>query len=110
MSHSDAKEWASAEALPKLPAELCDSVVDYLYEDKSALRACALVCKAWVPASTFHLFSSFSWPPCHHLWETRKLTEANDWECRCGTDQADFEQCLDDAVDQQLDEEPATAS
>lgn len=25
---------------------------------------CSLVCKAWVPSSSIHLFPSFEWPPC----------------------------------------------
>ncbi|EKM54060.1 uncharacterized protein PHACADRAFT_60584, partial [Phanerochaete carnosa HHB-10118-sp] len=50
------------------PPELFDSVIDHLHDDKAALHKCSLVCKDWVPSSTFHLFSTFSWPPCHHMW------------------------------------------
>ncbi|KAJ7668781.1 hypothetical protein DFH06DRAFT_207625 [Mycena polygramma] len=39
-----------------LPRELCDLVVDYLHAERAALGVCALVCRAWVPASRFHLF------------------------------------------------------
>ncbi|KAJ7105398.1 hypothetical protein C8R43DRAFT_1046736 [Mycena crocata] len=40
-----------------LPRELCDLVVDYLHAERATLSACALVCRAWVPASRFHLFA-----------------------------------------------------
>ena len=90
---SDAKEWA-LQILPKLPPELCDSVVDHLHDDKPTLKVCTLVCKAWLPSSTIHLFSSFSWPPCHHVWETRVLTSADDFDCRCGTEKSNFEHLL----------------
>ncbi|KAJ7458832.1 hypothetical protein B0H11DRAFT_184750 [Mycena galericulata] len=43
-----------------LPRELCDFVVDYLHAERASLGACALVCRAWVPASRFHLFERIS--------------------------------------------------
>ncbi|KAJ6535073.1 hypothetical protein B0H19DRAFT_964200, partial [Mycena capillaripes] len=43
-----------------LPRELCDLVVDYLHADRASLGSCALVCRAWVPASRFHLFEYIS--------------------------------------------------
>ncbi|KAJ7753636.1 hypothetical protein DFH07DRAFT_774037 [Mycena maculata] len=43
-----------------LPRELCDFVVDYLHAERAALGTCALVCRAWVPASRFHLFEHIS--------------------------------------------------
>ncbi|KAF7358489.1 hypothetical protein MVEN_00899400 [Mycena venus] len=43
-----------------LPRELCDLVVDYLHAERVALGSCALVCRAWVPASRFHLFEHIS--------------------------------------------------
>ncbi|KAJ7881924.1 hypothetical protein B0H13DRAFT_2539915, partial [Mycena leptocephala] len=43
-----------------LPRELCDLIVDYLHAERVALGSCALVCRAWVPASRFHLFEHIS--------------------------------------------------
>ena len=40
----------------RLPAELCDHIIDHLWDDLSALRACSLTCKDWLPSSRFHLF------------------------------------------------------
>jgi hypothetical protein len=45
---------------PALPQELCDFVVDHMHAERPALGACALVCRAWVPASRFHLFEHIS--------------------------------------------------
>jgi hypothetical protein len=42
--------------MPLLPPELIDYILDYLYDSPSNLRACALVCKAWVAPSSAHLF------------------------------------------------------
>ncbi|OCH94035.1 hypothetical protein OBBRIDRAFT_723682, partial [Obba rivulosa] len=42
----------------ELPPELTDRIIDFLYGDKYTLAACGLVCRAWVPASRFHLFHS----------------------------------------------------
>ena len=46
----------------------------------------------------------FNDPDVRSCWDTYMGTEMTT------QDQADFEQCVNDAVDQQLDEEPATAS
>ncbi|KAJ7642135.1 hypothetical protein FB45DRAFT_1126439 [Roridomyces roridus] len=43
-----------------LPRELCDLIIDHLHADRAALAACSLVCRAWVPASRFHLFDHIS--------------------------------------------------
>ncbi|KAJ7602337.1 hypothetical protein FB45DRAFT_901910 [Roridomyces roridus] len=54
-------DFASDLPLPmSLPRELCDLIIDYLHADRAALAACALVCRAWVPASRFHLFDHIS--------------------------------------------------
>ncbi|RDB29986.1 hypothetical protein Hypma_013825 [Hypsizygus marmoreus] len=36
--------------------EIYDLIIDFLYSDLQALSTCALVCKAWLPASRLHLF------------------------------------------------------
>ncbi|KAJ7757996.1 hypothetical protein B0H16DRAFT_1536427 [Mycena metata] len=43
-----------------LPRELCDLVIDYLHAERATLCSCALVCRAWIPASRFHLFAHIS--------------------------------------------------
>ncbi|EMD34807.1 hypothetical protein CERSUDRAFT_116990 [Gelatoporia subvermispora B] len=47
----------SAAATMKLPQEIYDHVVDYLWNDKPALAACSLVCHGWLHAARFHLFA-----------------------------------------------------
>jgi len=42
---------------PTLPNEIQDRILDFLYDSNSDLKTCALVCRAWVPASRYHLFS-----------------------------------------------------
>ncbi|KAJ7087101.1 hypothetical protein C8R44DRAFT_31405 [Mycena epipterygia] len=42
----------------ELPGELVDSIIDRLKSDKSALTACSLVSKQWLPRSRHHRFSS----------------------------------------------------
>lgn len=48
----------------KLPQKLVDAIIDQLYYDKASLRQCSLVCRSWVPRTSEHLFSCFSWPRC----------------------------------------------
>ena len=43
--------------LPMIPLELSDMVFDFLHDDVATLCSAGLVCKSWVPASRFHLFS-----------------------------------------------------
>jgi hypothetical protein len=60
----------------RLPPELIDQIIDYLYWRPEDLRACALVCKAWLPSSRFHLFYEFgcdlgyakAYPSYHRLY------------------------------------------
>jgi hypothetical protein len=40
----------------RLPPELIDEIIKLLRQDRAALRACALVCRSWVPASRRYLF------------------------------------------------------
>ncbi|KAF8959141.1 hypothetical protein BDZ97DRAFT_1412821 [Flammula alnicola] len=39
------------------PQEIMDQFIDHLYDDRRTLKKCALVCRAWVPSSRYHLFS-----------------------------------------------------
>lgn len=43
-------------ASKRLPQELVDIIIDHLHDDRHALAASALVCRAWVPPSRHHLF------------------------------------------------------
>jgi hypothetical protein len=47
----------------RLPPELIEHIIDYLYNSPEDLRSCALVCKAWVATCRFHLFHKIS---LHH--------------------------------------------
>jgi len=38
------------------PQEVYEHVIDHLHDDKAALGVCGRVCRAWVPASRYHLF------------------------------------------------------
>ncbi|GJE96751.1 hypothetical protein PsYK624_129570 [Phanerochaete sordida] len=91
----DTKEPLSSATQPVFPPELFDSVIDHLHDDKAALRQCTLICREWLPASTFHLFSTLSWPPCHHMWYARiPRTSPMRKFCHCGEAQAGFDRCL----------------
>ncbi|OCH85145.1 hypothetical protein OBBRIDRAFT_334360 [Obba rivulosa] len=39
-----------------LPPELIDYTINFLHNDSKALKACALVCRAWLPSAQLHLF------------------------------------------------------
>ena len=40
-----------------LPPELVDHIVDHLHDDPTALKACCVVAKSWVPRTRSHLFA-----------------------------------------------------
>ncbi|KAJ7115411.1 hypothetical protein C8R44DRAFT_709797, partial [Mycena epipterygia] len=44
----------------RLPPELTDYIIDFLWESQPDLRACCLVCREWLPSSRRHLFASIS--------------------------------------------------
>lgn len=46
-----------------LPQELIDNVIDHFHDDRPSLRACALVCRAWLPSCRSHLFHAISLQP-----------------------------------------------
>ncbi|RXW19786.1 hypothetical protein EST38_g6074 [Candolleomyces aberdarensis] len=46
--------------MTNFPQELVDHVIDQLYDDAPSLKSCARVCRAWLPASRFHLFAKVS--------------------------------------------------
>jgi len=46
--------------MDNLATELIEIIIDHLHDDNPSLAACALVCRAFVPASRYHLFVSIS--------------------------------------------------
>lgn len=44
----------------ELPAEITESIIDCLYDDKDALKKCALVRRSWLPRCRYHLHKSVS--------------------------------------------------
>ncbi|KDR72626.1 hypothetical protein GALMADRAFT_213149 [Galerina marginata CBS 339.88] len=39
----------------QVPMELYSVIIDFLYDDRSALKACSLVARAWLPCARYHL-------------------------------------------------------
>ncbi|GJE85643.1 hypothetical protein PsYK624_017220 [Phanerochaete sordida] len=72
-----------------VPQELADMIIDHLHDDRQSLQQCSLVCKAWEPSSTVHLFSRLSWPPCSVYW----IRTAEDAACDCPRHKPTFEDC-----------------
>jgi len=42
----------------EIPLELCDHIIDYLWDDPRALVACSLTCREWVATTRLHLFGT----------------------------------------------------
>jgi len=51
--------------------ELTDIVIDFLFDDKDTLDACALVSREWVPSAQYHIFSRI------HIRNTTKENQHN---------------------------------
>jgi hypothetical protein len=47
-------------ALPAIPQELVDYIIDHLHNDKPSLAACSLVCRDWIPPSRYHFLPKLS--------------------------------------------------
>jgi hypothetical protein len=47
----------------RLPTELTDTIIDFLHDDEDNLANCSLVCKAWVPATRYHIFENLLLDP-----------------------------------------------
>jgi hypothetical protein len=62
--------------MPCIPPEITDHIIDHLHDSPDDLRACARVCRAWLPSSRVHLFYSISidlwdrFSQCCRLYET----------------------------------------
>ena len=46
----------------RIPPELIDYIIDCLHRDCTALKACSLVCKSWLPRARFHLLHNLHLP------------------------------------------------
>ncbi|KAK0436766.1 hypothetical protein EV421DRAFT_1830825 [Armillaria borealis] len=57
---------------PRFPPELFDRFIDFLHHDNEALKACSLVCRAWIPASRFHLFEWLSFDIVRPIYARNK--------------------------------------
>ncbi|EMD35006.1 hypothetical protein CERSUDRAFT_96920 [Gelatoporia subvermispora B] len=60
---------------PIVPSELTDRIIDFLYNDKSSLKACSLTCRTWLPSSRFHKFRSIEIQP-HDLPRFEEILQA----------------------------------
>ncbi|RPD58638.1 hypothetical protein L226DRAFT_144764 [Lentinus tigrinus ALCF2SS1-7] len=59
-----------------VPGEVTDNIIDYLHDDTNALRAGALVSRAWLPSCQHHLFSTTF---CQLTQPGRGLTDFLAW-------------------------------
>ncbi|KAH9924369.1 hypothetical protein B0H21DRAFT_826734 [Amylocystis lapponica] len=59
----DATVEDTGSAERKLPQELCDNIMDHLWDDPITLKACSLVCLDWVPTTRIHLFHTIRISP-----------------------------------------------
>ncbi|KAJ3513096.1 hypothetical protein NLJ89_g3142 [Agrocybe chaxingu] len=55
--------------MSEIPQDLCEIIIDFLYDDRCALAACSLVARSWLCASRYHLFRSIKSDSAnaHHL-------------------------------------------
>ncbi|KAH9948534.1 hypothetical protein B0H21DRAFT_227544 [Amylocystis lapponica] len=44
----------------RVPHEISDRIIDNLYDDKDALKACSLTCQCFLPRAQFHYFSTLT--------------------------------------------------
>ncbi|CAL1708360.1 unnamed protein product [Somion occarium] len=67
----------SSLASPVFPPELSDYTIDFLYDDTTSLRACALTCKTWLPASRYHIFNAVKLNDAQDLDNLSSLVSSN---------------------------------
>lgn len=59
-----------------IPIELSDYILDFLHEDRKALKKCSLICRSWYPSARYHLYSRIYLPSptacrlLHQLFES----------------------------------------
>lgn len=54
---------APSSVVHRLPWELTDHILDHHHDDEQTLKACMLVCRAWLPSCRYHLFHSVTLQP-----------------------------------------------
>ena len=69
---------AHTKATLRFPQEITDIIIDYLHHDVPSLQACALVSRAWLPSSRFHLFRSYTINPSRFEGAYRIITTTPD--------------------------------
>ena len=62
-----------------LSQEIFDLIIDFLYDEPDALKACCLVCKSWVHRTRKHLFAHVEFTPesDFKLWQKTFLCPSN---------------------------------
>ncbi|GBE83251.1 hypothetical protein SCP_0502990 [Sparassis crispa] len=60
-----------------LPPEIFDHIIDFLWDDPSALAACSLTCRTWLPTTRLHLFRSVTLGGAHHCAQLNALLDAS---------------------------------
>ncbi len=63
--------------MSRVPFELSDYIIDFLYDDLQTLRACASTCHAWAPASRFHIFRTVSLNSANSTTSFRRLLDSS---------------------------------
>ncbi|KAF9048045.1 hypothetical protein BDZ89DRAFT_1154863 [Hymenopellis radicata] len=48
---------------PALPPELCDMIIDFNHAARKTLARCSLVCRSWIPASRYHMWTAIRLTP-----------------------------------------------
>lgn len=67
----------------RISPEITDQIIDYLYDDKSALKQGSLVCKEWRPSTCLHLFTSLKVSPNKDAEALNLLSTAGSTITRC---------------------------
>ncbi|KAI0076899.1 hypothetical protein K474DRAFT_1597218, partial [Panus rudis PR-1116 ss-1] len=62
-----------------LPQEIQDYILDFLHEDRGALRAASLVSKSWRPSAQLHLFRKLT---IHNREHSRIPIDSASARCR----------------------------
>ncbi|OCH96616.1 hypothetical protein OBBRIDRAFT_13760 [Obba rivulosa] len=61
VTHLDALQIQDdSSAKLKLPAEICDYIIDELQDDRAALESCSLTCRSWLPRARHYLFNTIN--------------------------------------------------
>ncbi|TFK43061.1 hypothetical protein BDQ12DRAFT_163337 [Crucibulum laeve] len=64
---------SSTANIPRLPQDICDSIIDLLYNDRWSLSACSLVCSDWTPKAQYHFFYEIRLRLVHEFHAFHKL-------------------------------------